>query len=169
MALLTPALQWMLVHENEQPTVFPLFVFSSAFFWIRLRTYFKQHLMAPLKSAGVQGLWLRAECGEGSRLPHLFHRNEKPPLSLLLFPTSRTSSTTCSPTWKLGCLCPGLHASGVASRFGAAQGWAEQSTPAVLSPPHGQTPKRHRFALPSDPRSHRHLYQRQHQENPAWN
>lgn len=145
-------------------TVFPLLGFSSAFFWIRLRTHFNQHLMAPLKSAGSQGLWLRAECGEGSRLPHFFHRNEKPPLSLLLFPAHWTSSTTCAPTWTLECLCPGLHASGVASRF-----WAEQSTPAVLSPPRGRTPERHQFALPSDPRSHRHLYQRQHQENPAWN
>lgn len=47
---------------------------------------------------------------------------------------ANNGSTTCSPTWTLGCLCPGLHASGVASRFWAAQGWAEHTSSAVPSP-----------------------------------
>lgn len=139
MALLTLALQWTLVHEHEQPTVFPLLCFPSAFIRIRLTTRFKQHLMAPLKSAGGRGLWLRAECGEGSRLPDLLHRQEKPPLSLLLFPTRRTTAAPRAPPRER------RDASALASMqvvwpAGFGQPRAEQSTPAVLSPPRGRAP-----------------------------
>lgn len=139
MALLTLALQWMLVHENEQPTVISLLCFSSAFFRIKLRTRFKQHLMAPLKSAGGQGLWLRAECGEVSRLPDLLHRHEKPPLSLLLLPTRQTTAALPAPPrehWDASALA----SMQVVWPAGFGQPRAEQSTPAVLSPPQGRAP-----------------------------
>lgn len=95
--------------------------------------------MGPLKSAGGQGLWLRAECGEGPRLPDLLHRHEKPPLSLLLFPTRRTTAAPpAPPRERRG--ASALASMQVVWPAGFGQPGAEQSTPAVLSPPRGRAP-----------------------------
>lgn len=128
---------WSMRMNN--PLYFHYSVVQVPSFELGLEEHFKQHLMAPLKSVGGRGLWLRAECGEGSRLPDLLHRHEKPPLSLLLLPTHRTTAAPRAP--------PREHqdASALASMqvvwpgdFG--QPRAEQSTPAVLSPPRGRAP-----------------------------
>lgn len=86
------------------------------------------------------GLWLRAECGEGSRLPDLLHRHEEPPLSLLLFPTRQATAAPPAPPrqrWDASALAS-MQQVVWAACFG--QPRAEQSTPAVLSPPHGRAP-----------------------------
>lgn len=87
--------------------------------------------MAPLKSAGGQGLWLRAECDEGSRLPDLLHQHEKPSLSLLLLPTTAAPPAPPREHWDASALA----SMQVVWPAGFGQPRAEQSTPAVLSPP----------------------------------
>lgn len=125
----------LLVHENEQPIVFPLLCCPGAFIWIRLRRTFQTALDGPTEISGWPGAVAESRMWWGVQAAR-----PPPPAweTSALAPspsnTPNNGSTTCSPTWAPGCLCPGLHASGVARGFWAAQGWAEHTSSAVPSP-----------------------------------
>lgn len=161
----------LLVHENEQPIVFPLLCCPGAFLWIRLRRTFQTALDGPTEISGWPGAVAESRMWWGVQAAR------PPPPARETFRSRSFSfqhaeqrqhhvlphvSTRMPLPWPPCKWC----GQGVLGSPGLSRAH-QQCCPL----PAGGLPtlERHRFALPSDPRSHRHLYQRQHQENPARN
>lgn len=103
--------------------------------------------------------WVAGGCSweqnamSGTCCPDHLRWHQKPPLLLFLFQIHRNGSTVCSTCERWGASCHGFHASGLASGFQAAHGWAEPSGRAAPLPAHRlPTPRHNRSVscLPQD-------------------
>lgn len=85
--------------------------------------------------------------------PDPLHWYQKPPLLLFLFQIHQNGSTVCSVCECWGASCHGFHASGLASGFQAALGWAEHNGRAAPLPTRRLPMPRHNLSvscLPQD-------------------